>query len=111
MKPPANAQIIEQLIRITFVLTYLIYKKPSNPILAAAIGIIGVSLGELFGLIYLVLKFNFKKLNPKKHFLKIYSISSVKIAGEILHISIPITIGKLVSVLIQTTNSILIPQG
>ncbi len=110
VKPPANAQIVEQLIRIIFVLSYLVYKKPSNPILAATVGIIGVSLGELFGLIYLIFKFNFKKLSPKRYFLKIYSTSSIKIAGSILHIATPITIGKLVSVLIQTANSILIPQ-
>ena len=110
VSPPANAQIVEQLIRIIFVLSYLAYKKPSNPVLAATIGVIGVSLGEIFGLIYLVFKFNFKKLNPKKHFLKVYSASSFKVAGSILYISIPITIGKLVSVLIQTANSILIPQ-
>lgn len=110
MRPPANAQIVEQLVRVIFVLSYLVYKKPSNPILAATIGIIGVSFGELFGLVYLVLKFNLKKLNPKEHFLKVYSISSIKIFDNILRIAMPVTIGKLVSVLIQTANSILIPQ-
>jgi len=108
--PPGNAQIVEQLVRIAFVLSYLVYKKPSNPILAAVIGIIGISLGEFFGLAYLVLKFNLKRLSPKKYFLKVYSASSIGIACSILYISTPITIGKLVSVLIQTANSILIPQ-
>ncbi len=108
--PPANAQIVEQLIRITCVLSYLIYKKPSNPVLAATIGVMGTSLGELFGLLYLILKFNLKKLGSRRYFLKVYSASSIKIAGSILYISIPITIGRLVSVLIQTANSVLIPQ-
>lgn len=110
MKPPANAQIIEQLFRIVFVLSYLAYKKPSNPVLAATIGIIGVSLGEFFGLIYLIFKFNLRKLNPRRHFVKIYAESSIKVASNILYISMPITIGRLVSVLMQTANSILIPQ-
>ncbi len=108
--PPANAQIVEQLVRIVFVLSYLVYTKPSNPVLAATIGAIGVSLGDLFGLIYLIFKFNFKKISPKKHFLKMYSASSIRVACSILYISVPITIGKLVSVFIQTANSILIPQ-
>ncbi len=110
VSPPANSQVVEQLIRIIFVLSYLIYKKPSNPTLAATIGVIGISLGEIFGLIYLIFKFNFKKLNLKKYFLKVYSTSTLRIVGNILYISVPITIGKLISVLIQTVNSILIPQ-
>lgn len=110
IKPPANAQIIEQIIRIVFVLSYIAYKKPSNPVSAATIGTIGVSLGELFGLIYLVFKFNFKRLCPKKHFSRIYSNTSIKIASNIMYIAIPTTIGRLVSVLIQTANSVLVPQ-
>lgn len=110
MKPPANAQIVEQLFRIAFVLAYLFFKTPTNPILAATIGIIGVSIGEFFGLVYLVFKFNFRKLKHKKQFVKVYSPSSIRMAGKILYISIPITIGRLVSTLMQTTNSILIPQ-
>jgi len=110
MKPPANAQIIEQLFRIIFVLSYLAYKKPSNPVLAATIGIIGVSLGEFFGLIYLIFKFNLRKLNPRRHLIKVYTESSFKVASSILYISIPITIGRLVSSLMQTASSILIPQ-
>jgi len=110
MKPPASAQIIEQLFRITFVLVYLVYKKPSNPVLAATIAIIGLSIGEFFGLIYLILKFNLRKLGSKNHFLKTYSQSAFKVANSIIYISVPITIGRIVSSLIQTASSILIPQ-
>jgi len=110
MKPPASAQIVEQLFRIIFVLAYLVYSKPSNPVLAATIAIIGVSLGEFFGLLYLVIKFNLRKLGSKKYFVKTYTESAVKIANSILFISVPITIGRVVSSLIQTASSILIPQ-
>lgn len=110
MKPPASSQILEQLVRIIFVLSYLVYKKPSNPITAATVAIIGVSLGEFFGLIYLVLRFNLRKLRYKRNFIKTYTDSSIKVARSILYISIPIGTSRLVSTLLLTANSILIPQ-
>jgi len=110
MKSPSNAQILEQVSRILFVLSYLIYKKPSNPIWAATIGIIGISIGEFFGLIYLVFKFNLKKLGSKIGALKAYPESFFKITSNILSFSVPISMGRLVSTLLQTATSILIPQ-
>lgn len=110
MKPPANAQILEQIGRITFVLGYILYKNPADPILCATIGIIGISIGECIGLMYLLFKFNFRKLKYRNQFIKIKSNSSIKLINSILYISIPITTNRLVSSLIQTTNSILIPQ-
>lgn len=110
IRPPANAQIIEQVVRIIFVLTFLAYKKPSSPVLAATIGVIGISLGELFGLIYLIIKFRLKKLCFKRSLVKVYLAPTVKTASSILYIAIPTTIGRLISVLMQTANSILIPQ-
>lgn len=110
MKPPATAQILEQISRITFVLGYITYQRPTNPILCATIGIIGVSVGELFSLIYLLLKFNFKKLKFKRSFIKIIPSSSFKLINSILFISIPITINRLTASIVQTANSILIPQ-
>ncbi len=110
MKPPANAQIFEQVSRIAFVLLYLLYKKPSNPIIGATIGVIGISIGEFFGLLYLILRFNMKKLSAKIHFIRTYTESSFKIASSILFIALPISIGRLASTLLQTATSILIPQ-
>ncbi|AOY76634.1 stage V sporulation protein B [Clostridium formicaceticum] len=110
MAPAATAQIIEQLCRIIFVLSYLYYKTPSNPVAAATIAIIGISIGEVFGFLYLVLRFNFKKIATKPHFLKAYSDSSLEILNHLLYVAIPITLSRLISVIMQTVNSILIPQ-
>lgn len=110
MAPAASAQVIEQLFRIVFVLTYLYYKTPSNPVAAATIAIIGISIGEIAGLLYLVLRFNFKKIITKSHYIRTYSDSSLEIFNHLLFVAVPITLSRLVSVVMQTANSILIPQ-
>lgn len=110
LKPAATAQILEQLTRIGFVLAYLIYKRPTHPITMATIAIIGVSIGEFFGLLYLIVSFNLKKLLNRKLSLGIIDNSPVNIFKDIMYISVPITISRLLSVFMQTINSILIPH-
>ncbi|SET69133.1 stage V sporulation protein B [Natronincola peptidivorans] len=110
MSPAATAQIMEQIFRIVFVLSYLYYKVPSNPLAAATIAIIGISIGEFFGLLYLVLKFNFKKIVTKSYFIKAYSSSSLEILNHLLYVAVPITLSRFVSVVMQSINAILIPQ-
>lgn len=110
IKPAANAQIIEQVFRIGFVLSYIYYTKPSDPITAASIAIIGITIGELCSLFYLVFKFNFKKLASKKRILRFYKTPSLSILNTLLYISVPITLSRLISVLMQSANAILIPQ-
>ena len=110
MSTPAIAQIIEQVFRIGFVLFLLYYKPPSNIVSAATIAIIGVSLGEFFGLFFLTLRFNFKKLKNTPIFLKTHKNSSTGILKDLLYISLPLTLSHIISVIMQTINSILIPQ-
>ena len=61
-------------------------------------------------MIYLVFKFNLKKLGSKIGALKAYPESFFKITSNILSFSVPISMGRLVSTLLQTATSILIPQ-
>ncbi len=110
IKPAAAAQIVEQIARISFVLVYLYIKKPNHPVTAATIAIIGVSIGEFFGLLYLVLRFNFKKVLSRGIVHRAINQSSYKVLGSILFISVPITISRLISTLMQSVNSIIIPQ-
>jgi len=110
IRPPANAQIIEQVFRIVFVLTYLYYVRPTDPVAAANIAIIGITIGELFSLTYLIFKFNLKKLSSKATILRFYRTPSLHILNDLLFISIPITLSRLVAVAMQSANAILIPQ-
>ena len=110
IKPAAAAQIVEQITRIAFVLAYLFIKRPNHPVTAATIAIIGVSIGEFFGLLYLVLRFNFKKVMSKSMLHRALDEKTSKLLGSILFISVPITISRLISTLMQSVNSIIIPQ-
>ncbi len=110
MVAPAYAQIIEQLFRIVFVLSFLYYKTPTNPIAAATIAIIGILLGEVCGLIYLILKLSFKKNILKSSFFPSYHKHTTKTLQPLLFVAIPITLSRLISVIMQTANSILIPR-
>ncbi|NLM03815.1 MAG: polysaccharide biosynthesis protein [Clostridiales bacterium] len=110
MSTPAISQIIEQICRIGFALLLLYYKKPSNSILAATIAIIGISIGEFFGLVFLFLKFSFSNKNTSFVILKNSRYNCVNIFKDLLYISFPITLNNIISVTMQTLNSILIPQ-
>ncbi|QUH27368.1 stage V sporulation protein B [Serpentinicella alkaliphila] len=110
IKPAANAQIIEQVFRIVFVLSYLYYVRPTDPVSAANIAIIGVTLGELGSLLFLIFKFNFKKLTSRSTIVKFYKTPSIHILNDLLFISVPITLSRLIAVGMQSANSILIPQ-
>lgn len=110
IKPAAIAQILEQITRIAFVLTYLYIKKPEHPITMATIAIVGLSIGEFFGLLYLILSFGLKRVfKVQFQYTKIAS-SNLMHLKDILYISVPITISRLLSVFMQTINSILIPH-
>ncbi|KAB3529045.1 putative polysaccharide biosynthesis protein [Alkaliphilus serpentinus] len=109
IKPAALAQIIEQLSRITFVLAVLYMKKPDHPITMATIAIIGLSIGELFGLICLILSFGVRRIFKIIPYNRVLS-SNIKQLKDILYISVPITISRLLSVFMQTINAILIPH-
>lgn len=110
IKPPAMAQILEQISRISFVIALLYYIKPKHPVTAATIAIMGLTVGEFFGLLYLVLRFNFKKLSQYRGKSLPRSDSFFRTVNSILYISVPITVSRLLSVMMQTVNSILIPQ-
>ena len=110
VKPAAAAQIVEQVTRVFFVLLYLYLRKPSHPITAATIAIIGLSVGEAFGLLYLVLRFNFRRAMSKSLIQRTLNENYSKLLGSILFISVPITISRLISTLMQSVNAIIIPQ-
>ncbi|WP_041720909.1 putative polysaccharide biosynthesis protein [Alkaliphilus metalliredigens] len=110
MQPAATAQIIEQLTRIIFVLGYLYYQRPSSPIMSAIIAIIGISIGEFFGLLYLILRFQIKKFKNVPRVIMGPTESMPAISKSLLFIAVPLTLSRLISTLMQTVNAVLIPQ-
>lgn len=104
-----TAQIIEQIARILFVLLYLYYSYPVDCKWGAFIAILGVSFGEIFGLLWLTFNYSIIKIKNKKR-KSINNLSFSYIISNLLFVAIPITISRLINVSFQLTNSILIPQ-
>ncbi|WP_226675856.1 polysaccharide biosynthesis protein [Rossellomorea aquimaris] len=111
MKPTAFSQVIEQFIRVAFILAaayYLVSKGFSDESVAGGV-MVGSSIGALVSLIYLRIRFNrFKATNKLPA--SSYTYSTFKKWGKrILHISIPICIGAITMALLNFIDSITIP--
>ncbi len=108
--PSGTSQILEQLFRITFVIGVLLLLPPLLPKYASVIAVLGISVGELTGLLWLLIRFgDFKTSYIRKTYLQFKNPSS-DILEKILYISIPITITRMISVVMQSINAALIPQ-
>lgn len=108
--PPGMSQILEQLFRILFVIGSLQLLMPIDTKYSAMIAVIGISVGEFIGLLWLLFKF---PLLEALHLQKTYALfknGSKEILSKIILISIPITMTRLVAVIMQSINAVLIPQ-
>ncbi|MDF2546958.1 MAG: spoVB [Anaerosolibacter sp.] len=108
--PPGVAQILEQIFRVAFVVGLLFVLKPLTAVHASTIAIMGISFGEFIGLLWLMFKFKYieaLKLQKSYHILLEGSLS---ILGKIIYISIPITLSRMIGVIMQSLNAVLIPQ-
>ncbi|WP_281098779.1 putative polysaccharide biosynthesis protein [Halobacteroides halobius] len=109
MTPTAISQIIEQITRLLITL-FLVLKLLTHSLKLQTMGAaIGVSFGEGIGLLTLIVIFLYylpqlrSYSNPKK------SKSNLKLAKELIKFGIPITLGKLITSLMYSVESINIP--
>ncbi|MBS4537222.1 polysaccharide biosynthesis protein [Clostridium sp. D2Q-11] len=103
------AQVIEQISRILFVLLYLYFSYPVDSRWGAFIAVLGITLGEVFGLLWLLFNYGIFKLKRKK-IKTISNLSYSHITSNLLFIAVPITISRLINVILQLANAVLIPQ-
>lgn len=108
ISPAGMAQIIEQIIRIAFVLGIIYYMYPVSSKLGAFIAVCGISIGEIAGLIWMIL--NYKLFGKNKTISSSKPVYTIQILSQIFYISIPITISRLINVSMQLINAVLIPQ-
>lgn len=108
--PPGTSQILEQVFRITFVIGFLLFLPPLVPKYASVIAILGISVGELTGLLWLMIQFGHFKTSYITKTYQQFKHPSIEIISKILYISIPITITRMISVIMQSINAALIPQ-
>jgi len=106
--PPALSEMLEQILRVGLVLGILHFLAPLEAEHAAAIAMAGMVVGEMAGLILVQYIYWKEKKDdslsnhPEKH--------SQKILRELFAIAVPITGTRLTSTIMQSINSIIIPQ-
>lgn len=104
-----SAQIIEQIARILFVLLYLYYSYPVDSRWGAFIAVLGISIGEIFGLLWLLFNYGIFRIR-RKNKKSVNTLSTAHIISNLLFIAVPITLSRLINVSLQLANAILIPQ-
>lgn len=113
MKPTAVSQVLEQLIRVTFILVLayvLVEKNYSDEIVSGGI-MVGSILGALASAVYLQLLYFSSPLKAKPISGK-YGIKDFRqYAKTILSISIPISIGAITMALLNFVDSVTIPYS
>jgi len=105
---PNVSQIIEHVAQLIIVFFMLTLAYPMTPVKGALIAICGISIGEIFDLVWLTSML--RKTNDKKAYIKYQLKSAFEILKQIFSISAPIAIADLISVILRFANSIFIPR-
>lgn len=105
---PNISQIIEHIAQFIIVYALLILAYPMEPIKGALIAVCGISIGEVFNLIWLTAML--KKTNSKVPHMPYKRKSPLTIFKQIISISAPIAVADLLSVIFRFANSIFIPR-
>ncbi len=109
--PPAMAEIVEQIVRMTIAISLLYWFVPKdNYALAAALVMLGTVFGEIASLLFLHSRYSKVKKTIYMPGRLQSKTSSNKILGGIIAIALPITTTRLINSLLNGANSILIPQ-
>nr|PZN12085.1 MAG: stage V sporulation protein B [Caldicoprobacter oshimai] len=103
----ALAEILEQLVRITTVIILLLWLNPQDYEEAAILMVFGVVMGELASLLYLHTRYYYSIKELKGN---VRTSSLFPLIKSIINIAIPITSTRLIITLINSTNTVLIPQ-
>ncbi|QHE53107.1 stage V sporulation protein B [Pontibacillus sp. HMF3514] len=111
MKPQAYSQVIEQVVRITFVALFTKALAPYGVEYAAAGAMISVVLGEFCSLLYMIRMFKMKKrIKIRRKFSK-YLQQSKDTLNELMSIALPTTGSRLVGSFSFFLEPILVSQS
>lgn len=102
---PAVSIILEQISRILFII--LVLNSINNETINVYLSLIGISVGEIISIFYLVFNL-YKDNNIKNHYtLSIYDF--LYSSFEVIKLSVPLTFSKISNVLLHSATSIIIP--
>lgn len=112
MKPTAISQVLEQFVRVAFILVIayvLVQQARSNEMIAGGV-MVGSSIGALCSLFFLRVIFHKSSLKPKKA--SKYTFQTFKkVSKTILKISLPICVGAITMALLKFVDSITLPYS
>lgn len=105
---PAISQLVEQTVRVVSIYIMVTILTKSNTSVSPAVAVIGSTIGEVASTLYCIinLKLRKKKLSPADDNKLILKNKS----GQILQLSIPLTLNKLMLSILQSIQSVLIPS-
>ncbi|WAA11564.1 stage V sporulation protein B [Fervidibacillus halotolerans] len=110
MKPAAFSQILEQTVRILFIILLTKYFLPYGVHMAAAGVMVATILGEFISLVYLVMMFKIKKAFPLRK--KFFHLKNGKdIFYELMRIALPTTGGRLIGSVSWFLEPIVVTQS
>lgn len=108
MTPTAVTQTVEQIMRVSFGLFLAYTFLPKGIEYAAAGASVGVIVGELTGLVLMLMFFGFKR--PKSTFgLKVVEKSS-EVLRKLFRLGLPVTFSRVIATIILSFEAILIPK-
>ncbi|HHY82602.1 MAG TPA: stage V sporulation protein B [Clostridiales bacterium] len=109
--PPAIAEVVEQLVRMTVAITLIYLLAPGNNYsLAASLVMLGTIFGELASLLFLHINYHKSKKTLKYAVKQPLQKTRENYLKTLLSIAVPITSTRLVNSLMAAANSIMIPQ-
>ncbi|UOQ86126.1 stage V sporulation protein B [Gracilibacillus salinarum] len=111
MKPQSIAQVIEQVVRIGFILVLVTWLAPRGIEFAAAGAMIAVIIGEAVSLLFMLKMFRLKKrIKLRKNILKYVKTGSDTLK-QLFSIAIPSTASRLVNSIANFLEPILVAQS
>ncbi|MFC4404007.1 stage V sporulation protein B [Gracilibacillus xinjiangensis] len=111
MKPQSIAQVIEQIVRIAFIVILVQIFAPYGLEFAAAAAMISVIIGEAVSLLYMLHMFQIKKRMKLRKDAFHYFKTGRKTLNQLLSIALPSTASKLVSSVANFLEPILVAQS
>ena len=108
VKMTARSSIAEEMARIVFIVFFLDHFRKISPSYASFGAIIGVCVGEVFQSLYLLFESNKKLYTKASEILNFKDIKPLEEIPEILTLSIPITLGKIIGSLTYFLEPIII---
>lgn len=103
---PAIGQIIEQVVRILFVLLFILYIN--NKYLSCYIALLGISFGEIANILFITLSLYKNSNLYNKYTVQLNDFYNLSI--NTIKMSLPITCNRMSNILLNSISSILIPS-